>query len=339
MTILSWMPVNVGIVGTAYGGVEGNAALWINDFYEKLGTLNLIQTADTGQYVFGTLQSPQYAVNGRANLAYRMYRFEDSLATTLPIYIRITIFRYGSPVGAANGSFHGFEVTVGSSVNGTGGFIGPSQTFTTCLRSTSTSTASHVTPAITGQVAYQSYALTNADKGAFGLVFNPGQKPIRAGATDSTAVLSDLSFYIERIPNPDGTASAEGFTIWGRDHLPTWLNDFASLTNDAKNTQDTNIVQGVTILANGTKYTTTYGCPVFPQTYIQNEYLVNNFYHSVPEPVRCSGLVAIAPSRVNGGVQFEAVAYGALPTNYIVLPDTSRLRGSSTPLTLAMLWE
>lgn len=338
MTVLSWMPAPVGIRGTSYGGVEGDATAWIDDFFAKIETLNLIQTSDTGQYV-GTLKNPQYGTTAKADLAYRMYRLEDALATTLPIYIRITIYRYGSPVGAANGSFHGFEVAVGMNINGSGGFIGASQTFNICLRSTSVSTASHVTPAITGQVAYQSYALTDVDKGLFGLVFNPGQKPIRAGGTDNTAVLSDLSFYIERIPNPDGTASAEGFTIWGRDHLPTWLNDFALLTNDAKNTQDTNIVQGVTILANGTKYTTTYGCPVFPQTYIQNEYLVNNFYHSVPEPVRCSGLVAIAPSRVNGGVQFEAVAYGALPTNYIALPDTSRLRGSSTPLTLAMLWE
>ena len=338
MTVLSWMPVNVGIRGTSYGGVEGDATAWVDDFFAKIGTLNLIQTSDTGQYV-GILKNPPYGATTKAELAYRMYRLEDALAVTLPIYIRITIYRYGSPVGAANGSFHGFEVAVGTNINGSGRFIGASQAFNTCLRSTSASAASHVTPAITGNVAYQSYAVTDVNKGVFGLVFNPGQKPIRVGTTDGTAVLSDLSFYIERIPNPDGTPSAGGFTIWARDHLPTWENELSSLTNDAKNTQDTKIVQGVTILANGTKYTTTYGCPVFPQTYIKNEYLVNNFYHSVPEPVRCSGLVAIAPSRVNGGVQFEAVAYGALPTNYIVLPDTSRLRGSSTPLTLAMLWE
>lgn len=335
MTILSWMPVNVGIVGTAYGGVEGDAALWINDFYEKLGTLNLIQTADTGQYVFGTLQNPQYAINGKANLAYRMYRFEDSLATTLPIYIRITIFRYGSPIGATNGSFHGFEVTVGSSVNGTGGFIGPSQTFTSCLRSTSASTASHVTPSIRVGKAYQSYAVTNVNKGFFGLVFNPGEKQYYVGTTTSNITLSDLSFFIERIPNPDGTPSAEGFTIWGRDYLPTWEN---ALVADPSTTNST-VMQGVTFLATGGKFTTTHGCPVFPQTYIQTEYLVNNFYHSGPGPVRSSSVIAVAPSRLTEGVQFETVAYGALPTNYIVIADAARLRCSLAPLTLAMLWE
>lgn len=82
-----------------------------------LAAAGFVQTADTGQINWVTVLKP-VATNTKAG--YEIWRFNDTLQATAPIFIRVD---YGSS-GTASGNGPGTWLTVGTSTNGAGTITG-----------------------------------------------------------------------------------------------------------------------------------------------------------------------------------------------------------------------
>jgi hypothetical protein len=73
---------------------EADFQEWVTDLYSAFDAIGLVQTADTGQIVDPTTL-PLPATNS-TEAGYRMYRFDDALQATAPIYIRVGVGRGNS---------------------------------------------------------------------------------------------------------------------------------------------------------------------------------------------------------------------------------------------------
>lgn len=330
MTVLSWIPVGVGLRGTSYGGTEAEIIAWLDDFFTKMDTLNWTKTSDTGQYVIGGGGKTYLGTINNEVLAFRLYRFDDVHVATNPLYIRLE-FRRNYSISLANGAFVQSIITVGTATDGAG-------TITTDVQSISQIIGSNnATIQVFSLTSKQSFACSVPSKGFIGVIFNPGNHLSRFSTSYPTDNLyhCDLAFFIERIPNPDGTPSTQGFTLFGPNHAVNYLGDY-SLQHNYTNAS---LMKTRTKIFSGSLYDPTTGIPIFPQTFLMNDFLLNHFYHSVPTPVRSLALSAIKPAMLGGGTQFSAVAYGATENNYIVIPFTSALRPATSGMEVAMLWE
>jgi hypothetical protein len=83
---------------------------WGLEFSTFLSTIGLIQTADTGQINWATVARP----GTNTNAGYEIWRFDDALQATKPIYIR---FDYGTHSVATAPRM---QITVGVGTNGAG---------------------------------------------------------------------------------------------------------------------------------------------------------------------------------------------------------------------------
>lgn len=87
---------------------------WIQEFEAALAFIGLVQTADTGQINTATANRP--AIN--ASAGYQIWRFNDTLQATAPIFIRI---EYRTQGGATD---PGMSFGIGTSTNGAGTLTG-----------------------------------------------------------------------------------------------------------------------------------------------------------------------------------------------------------------------
>ena len=78
--------------------------------------VNLIQTSDTGQINWTSVTKPTLA---NTVAGYEIFRFNDSLQSTSPIYIKI---EYG--IGNYTTTYFGFWITIGTGTNGSGTLTG-----------------------------------------------------------------------------------------------------------------------------------------------------------------------------------------------------------------------
>lgn len=101
----------------AFFSTDADFRSWAQGVHDKIVGVGLVQTADTGQINFSTVTKP-----GAANTAagYAIYRFDDALQATLPVFIKM---EYGTG-GAVDRP--GTWITVGSSTNGSGTLSGGS---------------------------------------------------------------------------------------------------------------------------------------------------------------------------------------------------------------------
>lgn len=77
--------------------------------------VNIIKTSDTGQINWGTVTKPSASYT---SAGYEIFRFNDSLQSTFPVYIR---FDYSTSIGA---NYFGIYITVGTGTNGAGTLTG-----------------------------------------------------------------------------------------------------------------------------------------------------------------------------------------------------------------------
>ena len=98
-----------------------NAAFqdWITALHNSLVGAGFVQTTDTGQADFSTVTKPGTT---NSSAGFRVYRFDDSLQATAPIFIKIEV---GTGTSAA---YFGWRVSVGNATDGAGGMSGPIQT-------------------------------------------------------------------------------------------------------------------------------------------------------------------------------------------------------------------
>lgn len=305
MTAISWIPSirNLSINYTAAQITE-----MLDTFFGNLNSLDLLQTTDTGQYITGDQSFYENLPAAGGTLAYRVYRLEDALVNELPLYIKVEMLAGFGSGKTTTGYALGSKITVGTATNGAGGITDNALTTQTLIgyahRDTYPTT---VTPK-------QSFASTNPNKGFFGVIYNPG---VNSGNTyGSFSNYAQFAFFIERIPNADGTPSIKGFTLWGQninhDHNQDYFNPNGNLQNVATLISKTRLVDSNTTLEN------TQGGPYFPQTsFIGSDLLVNHLYHSTPLPVRATCMGAIRRGVIASGAQLEVNTYGEELINFV----------------------
>lgn len=155
---------------------------WVAEFIAQLTAVGLTQTADTGQIDTATVTRP--GVN--ANAGYAIFRFNDTLQATAPIFIR---FDFGTDNGASEPRI---QFLVGAGSNGSGTITGP--LLAQRAMTVSVGAASAVT-------AYISRWVYNATLGFLGIAWKTGAQ----GVDGNQGVL-----FIGRLCDSSGATTANG---------------------------------------------------------------------------------------------------------------------------------
>lgn len=105
-------------VGVMYETSAATFTEWVRSMHAALLAVGLVQTADTGQLnpVAGLSTPPAGSPGG-----YLIYRFNDTLQATAPVFIKI---EPGAPPSSSDARVGGIWVTVGSGTNGAGTLTG-----------------------------------------------------------------------------------------------------------------------------------------------------------------------------------------------------------------------
>jgi len=159
---------------------------WVLACITALTDVGLVQTADTGQIDPATVSAPP---SSGSKQGYAIFRFNDALQATLPIFIRLdfgTVFKSGTDTRPT------LWVTVGTSTNGSGTLGG--QTAPEFRSGHNAATAN-------GEVVGLRAAAT--EDGA-GVILYHG--PNAASANKTFCVM------VERWRDKDGTQNADGYT-------------------------------------------------------------------------------------------------------------------------------
>lgn len=159
---------------------------WVADLSARLSAIGLVQTADTGQIDTGTVSRPGTNSDG----GYEIYRFDDPLQATAPIFIK---FYYGT-AGSANRTRIRIELGTGS--DGSGAITG--SWFTPINASAENGFATGVTHA------------------SF-LSHSPGYLALVWGVDGATTDLPRSVFYLCRSCDANGDPDARGiWYAWGQ---------------------------------------------------------------------------------------------------------------------------
>lgn len=201
---------------------------WATEIYDNIIAAGLVQTTDTGQ--LSTPVSASRPANG-AYAGYWIFRFNDSLQGTAPIFIKI------EPGRGNSGDTLAIRVNIGTGSNGSGTITGA--VLTAQRIDNNSFSASSVTP-------YPSYV--NHDEGFFAFGFKSGgttggagmARLIIARTCDDDTTPNASGYWIERI-----TSTAAASVICG-----TWGG--SSLTDNARNWSV--VTMGVTNSAVGSDY-------------------------------------------------------------------------------------
>jgi hypothetical protein len=179
---------------------------WGSALSASMQTAGLIQTADTGQINWATVTRP--GINTAAG--YEIYRFNDSLQGTYPIFLKI---EYGTHTTT---SAPAMWLTVGTGSNGSGTITGQSSTRNTV--NASAAPASTVT-------TYPTYVCYK--DGSLGVMLKVG-----AVASGPSA---QAFFVVGRTVDDTGAETGDGFTVFRR-QASTSLGNLAQSVSVANST-------------------------------------------------------------------------------------------------------
>lgn len=105
-----------GTVPAAYYSNPVGFRDWVQKMHDLFAAIDLVQTSDTGQI---DIPSASPTLTNSGIYGYEMYRFDDELQSTNPIFVKV---EYGSRVGSAHGPYMRF--TVGTGTDGAGTITG-----------------------------------------------------------------------------------------------------------------------------------------------------------------------------------------------------------------------
>ena len=152
---------------------------WGGGISAALSAIGLVKTSDTGQINWTTVLAP---IGGSQSMGYEIYRFNDSLQATYPIFVKV---EYGS---GSTTAYTGIWWTIGAATDGAGTL---SQLLS--VRAQQTSAAASTTAA-------KSYASMLANGSGFALALWPS-----LGSNYSRFVIVERSCDSSGVPNGNGT--------------------------------------------------------------------------------------------------------------------------------------
>lgn len=180
-----------------FGVTPAEFQAWAGAVYAGVEAVGLENTGDTGQTSPEDVASISLVNHQESWFSSKMYRFDDALQATAPIFvqIRLGIFRTN------NENFPIREVSVGSATDGANGFTGGRVT----LKS---ATAMYSNPGWSGMSPLApSFYCFNEEAGFLGAVAGVG-----AGGSGGV-VESVATFFVARTTDDAGQASGDGVTL------------------------------------------------------------------------------------------------------------------------------
>lgn len=278
---------------------DANFRTWGLEFSQKLAAIGLTQATDTGQINWST-------VVRAATAGYEIWRFNDSLQSTVPIFIKI---EYG-----VNGTSTNIFTTVGTGSNGSGTLTGP---------------VSARRGAAFGINAGSLPSYFCHTEGFLGLVFKAGG--------DSSAGQGAAAYFlaVARSSDASGAPSNVGCLVYWKDQggaQATAQNASQALRFNptaVAGLVDVNrtyclVPQLVTnTVVNGT-----------PQAFLH--------WASFPQMTPVIGMCSVVLSEINQGVTFSCALIGTTLRTYLSLGVWPGINGEaigSSAFRVAMLWE
>lgn len=276
---------------------------WGSEIGVKLAAINLVQTADTGQINWATVTLPGANTSG----GYEIWRFNDSLQATAPIYFRIDY-------NTANANQPKIVVTVGTGSNGSGTITGTAKSAANAINGQSAQTSA---------TAFQSY-FCHVD-GFLGMDWKNGSG------------LSEGNLLIIRTVDSSGAPTAVGAMVcWGvgSGTSITGRQFLRFAATAAAATLATNVQSGALGINPGAASASLVGSDV--QVFIA--------WANTPQIQPLVGICGVLKSEIAVGNTFAATLVGSTSRTYIVLPDGAGPFGPITigtagALNQAMLWE
>lgn len=284
---------------------------WATEVSNSWAAVGLVQTSDTGQINLTTATRP--GVTGTAG--YQIWRFDDAMQATKPIFIRI---QYGT---ASSATAPRMQVIVGTGSDGAGNLTNPTAVFNITASATPTSTVTNYLSDF------------SCSEGFFGMAWKIG----------STSSVSSF-FAICRSVDSNGDADATGFSVYafgttGSGAATEQLRFRRS--NETWSTLATGAGGGSigspTCLIPGNNADSTF-VGADAQVYLH--------FGQFPRMTPIVGLVGVKAAEFGADSTFTAAAVGSTPRTYLVLGGPHSGAGSfvaaypnATPYTIAMLWE
>jgi hypothetical protein len=163
--------------------IDGDATFqtWAQGIDAQLKACGMVQTSDTGQVDLSTAARPA----GSSYAGYRIYRFDDALQATHPVFMKM---EYG--VGSVQDR-PTFRIQTATATNGAGGLLGQISTLRTVLPSGSSTLGTTL----------DSFCSGSASGGRIALVTN----------CFSTGGTYTIGIILERVRDGDGLSVDRGF--------------------------------------------------------------------------------------------------------------------------------
>lgn len=279
---------------------------WGSDLSARFATAGLVQTTETGQINWVTVTRP----GAIAFAGYEIWRFDDTLQATSPVFIKI---EYGT---ANNTTVPALRITVSSGTNGAGTSTGLVTTATVAYTSTTLIANANITN-------FPSYLCATA--GFAGLAFKIGAA--------SASSLTLIGFTVQRTVDNTGAPTATGvvLTTCGASNLATQsaavsiINYTASTVNNSSTGVDfCGMPSAMTSSIVGTS----------PQIFLH--------WVSMPQCTPLVGTAACILSEVTIGTDRPLTLIGTTPRNYIAIGNSLRktaFNSSAAVIGSLMLWE
>lgn len=258
---------------------------WGSEFNNMLSVIGLTQTGDTGQVNWATTTRP-----GTNTYNYEIWRFNDTLQSTAPIYIR---FDYGT--GSSGGTAACIKITIGTGSNGAGTITGV--WFTQSI----TNSGSGAAPQSTTQ-GYVSHACYNPTYGVLNVAFKK-----KGAALTNPAPLA--TFSIQRtVDQSTGLPNATG--VWCV--APT-----GNYNTGAPTSYSYNFVTGATYAMTNTYCTPVGGLAssMVPGTLTAQVFPCKAVY---PQELWANQIGVVIRNEFQDNVQFSLTILGTTALNYII---------------------
>lgn len=328
MAVKAWTSPPLGFMS------DSELQTWLTDLFDNLtGTGGLVQTADTGQLDHTTVVVPAATPSQVTEyvLGYWIFRFDDALQSTDPIFIKLEI-TYNGSTAVQDRKTMGSYVKVGTGSNGTGTLTGAVSNTLTISHARGNDDASPASITGSCKIVY------NEDRGFFGIAYGRAAHRGYQGAYNHNRCI--VNFFISRKQAANGDAIGGGFCLvatdqkYGRNYPSdgnfinvSWLRT-QTITTEKNPTNDADLWSS------------------FPFMYVPksvgDEVQCMRHYH-LPyqdKPTTNYNMVAVYFDTIGSNQEFELVSGGTEPSNFICLGREYALRPyDGRHWTLAILWE